>query len=66
MGEGTPELAAAGFLASPLHPHPLADADTPRCELAKASSPGEGQGEGEIPPFRHTTEAREAILKGKG
>ncbi len=46
MGEWTPELPAAEILASPLHPHPLADADTLRCKLAKASLRGEGQGEG--------------------
>ena len=46
MGEGTPELPAAEILASPLHPHPLADADTLRCKLALASLRGEGQGEG--------------------
>ena len=32
--------------AFPLQPHPLADAATKRCKLAKASLRGEGQGEG--------------------
>ena len=32
--------------ATPLQPHPLADAATRRCKLAKASLRGEGQGEG--------------------
>ena len=38
--------APSAILGSPLHPHPLADADTLRCKLAKASLLGEGQGEG--------------------
>jgi nitrogenase molybdenum-cofactor synthesis protein NifE len=44
-GRGSP--AAAVELACPLQPHPLADAVTLSGELAKASSLGEGQGEGD-------------------
>jgi hypothetical protein len=33
----------------PLHPHSLANADTLRCQLAKASWTGEGWGEGCCP-----------------
>ena len=44
MGEGDP--VAAVEKAFPLRPHPLADADTLRRKLAKASLRGEGQGEG--------------------
>ncbi len=49
-------LAATTF--SP-QPHPLADADNLSCKLAKASLPGEGQGEGALllatadPPAGH-------------
>jgi hypothetical protein len=46
MGEGTPELSSERATPSPLRLHPLADADTLRCKLAKASLRGEGQGEG--------------------
>ena len=46
VGEGTPELSAAEIQASPLPPHPLADAVTLRGKLAEASLLGEGQGEG--------------------
>jgi tRNA modification GTPase len=46
MGEGTVWHAPSAIQASPLHLHPLADADTLRCKLAKASLQGEGQGEG--------------------
>ena len=35
--------------ASLPRPHPLADADTLSCKLAKASLRGEGGGEGQIP-----------------
>ena len=46
MGEGTVLRAPSVVQASLLHPHPLADADTLRCKLAKASLRGEGQDEG--------------------
>ncbi len=49
MGEGTPLHALTAILGSLLHPHPLADADTPRCKLAKASLLGEGHDEGRKP-----------------
>jgi len=41
-------MAATGL---PLHPHPLADAATLRCKLAKASLRGEGWGEGRFAQF---------------
>ena len=46
MGEGTPEQRSERATTSPLRPHPLADADTLRRKLAKASLRGEGQDEG--------------------
>ncbi len=46
MGERTVLHAPSDVQASPLQPHPLADAVTPRGKLAKASLLGEGQGEG--------------------
>ncbi len=46
MGEGTPEQGEKRAAPSPLHPHPLADADTLGDKLAKASLLGEGQGVG--------------------
>jgi len=46
LGEGTVLQAPSAIQASPLYLHPLADADTLRCKLAKASLLGEGQGEG--------------------
>ena len=46
LGEGTPEWCSERAAPSPLHLHPLADADTLRRKLAKASLRGEGQGEG--------------------
>ena len=46
LGEGTLLHARSPVQASLLHPHPLADADTLRCKLAKASLQGEGQDEG--------------------
>ena len=46
MGEGTLELSPRVIQGSLLQPHPLADAATLRCKLAKASLRGEGQGEG--------------------
>ena len=46
MGEGTVLLAPSAIQGFLLHPHPLADADTLRCKLAKASLRGEGQDEG--------------------
>ena len=46
QGEGTVLHARSAIQASLLHPHPLADADTLICKLAKASLRGEGQDEG--------------------
>jgi hypothetical protein len=46
MGEGTLELSLRTIQGSLLQLHPLADAATQRCKLAKASLRGEGQGEG--------------------
>jgi hypothetical protein len=46
MGEGTPEYGSERAAPFPLHLHPLADADTLRCKLARASLRGEGQAEG--------------------
>jgi hypothetical protein len=51
MGEGTLELPPATIQGSLLQPHPLADAATLRCKLAKASLLGEGQDEGRFPQF---------------
>jgi len=42
------KLGGCGNVPSP-QPHPLADAVTLSCKLAKASLPGEGQDEGELP-----------------
>ncbi len=46
--------AAASITSSPLPPHPLADAVTLSGKLAKASLPGEGQGEGYCPSNKIT------------
>ena len=52
--------------ASPLHPHPLADADTLRCKLAKASLLGEGQGEGRFPRLIAPSSVTEAPMRFRG
>ena len=44
MGDGT--CCSGRHSGSLLRPHPLADADTLKCKLAKASLLGEGQDEG--------------------
>ena len=46
LGEGTLKFPLRIVQGSLLHPHPLADADTLRFKLAKASLRGEGQDEG--------------------
>jgi hypothetical protein len=51
MGEGTVLRAPRIIQGSPLHLHPLADADTLRRKLAKASLRGEGQGEGRVAQY---------------
>ena len=45
-GEGAGRSALESVQRSFSQPHPLADAATLRCKLAKASLPGEGQDEG--------------------
>ena len=44
QGEGTVLDAPSVILGSLLRPHPLADADTLRCKLAKASFAGRRTG----------------------
>ncbi len=49
-----------------LHPHPLADADTLRCKLAKASLRGEGQDEGRFAQFDTPSGLRLAPMRLRG
>ena len=49
--DGRGDALATGTAELPLQPHPLADAATLRCRLAKASLRGEGWGEGRFPQF---------------
>ena len=55
VGEGT---AFRGRSLLPLPPHPLADAGTQSCKLAKASLLGEGWGEGRTALFAHRSPRR--------
>jgi hypothetical protein len=52
-------------ISSPLHPHPLANAGTLNCKLAKASLRGEGQGEGRLAQFKAVPLASRC-LRGDG
>ncbi len=63
LGEGTPEWRSAGATPFLLHPHSLADADTLRRKLAKASLRGEGQDEGRFAPFKALLLHRDGTAK---
>ena len=64
-GRGNARILAAGRSGVPLQPHPLADAATLRCKLAKASLRGEGQDEG-VPPVCHGCRFRRADCSALG
>ena len=61
-GEGTPETASAVILASSLPPHPLADAATLKCKLAKASFGERDRVRGDLPKRPAKFDMRESAL----
>jgi hypothetical protein len=66
MEQGTLLRAPSVIRGSLLLPHPLADAVTPGGKLAKASLPGEGQGEGRFLQFDMPSSLQLAPMHPRG